>query len=200
MSLPNPNMDFEAFDTLPASQLDDLVENIEALADGSGLADNSVVSSKLSSGVCVQMVSSLVSAVATGTTTMPFDDTIPQSNEGDQYMSVTITPKSATNQLVILVNCGIVSHSASGVFYSGALFQDATANALAANGTFGSIANALVPLNVNHEMVAGTTAATTFKVRVGGNAAGTTTFNGTGAARRYGGITISSIIVLEFKA
>lgn len=33
--LPNPAMDFTAFDTLPAASLDDLVENIEALEDGS---------------------------------------------------------------------------------------------------------------------------------------------------------------------
>jgi hypothetical protein len=32
MQLPNPGMDFTPFDTLPAASLDDLVENIEALA------------------------------------------------------------------------------------------------------------------------------------------------------------------------
>lgn len=36
--LPNPGMDFTAFDTLPAASLDDLVENIESLADGSGIS------------------------------------------------------------------------------------------------------------------------------------------------------------------
>ncbi len=35
MSLPNPNQDFSAFDVLTASSLDDMVENIEALQDGS---------------------------------------------------------------------------------------------------------------------------------------------------------------------
>lgn len=34
MGLPNPGMDFTAFDTLPAASLDELVENIEALQDG----------------------------------------------------------------------------------------------------------------------------------------------------------------------
>jgi hypothetical protein len=38
MGLPNPGMDFTAFDTLPAASLDDLVENIEALANGSGFS------------------------------------------------------------------------------------------------------------------------------------------------------------------
>lgn len=51
MSLPNPSMDFSAFDTLPAASLDDLVENIEALADGSGLDDGAVTNAKLATGV-----------------------------------------------------------------------------------------------------------------------------------------------------
>lgn len=37
MPLPNPGMTFTPFDPLPASELNDIVENIEALADGSGL-------------------------------------------------------------------------------------------------------------------------------------------------------------------
>lgn len=50
MALPNPAMDFTAFDTLPAASLDDIVENIEALADGSGLDDDSVSASKIDFG------------------------------------------------------------------------------------------------------------------------------------------------------
>lgn len=48
MPLPNPGMSFTPFDPLPASDLTDLVENIEALADGSGLADGAVTGAKLS--------------------------------------------------------------------------------------------------------------------------------------------------------
>lgn len=57
MALPNPDMDFTPFDTLPASTLDDIIENVESLADGTGftagaipstaLADNSVTPAKL---------------------------------------------------------------------------------------------------------------------------------------------------------
>lgn len=50
MSLPNPGMDFTPFDTLPAASLDDIVENIEALADGSGLDDGSIVPANLIAG------------------------------------------------------------------------------------------------------------------------------------------------------
>lgn len=47
MSLPNEDMSFTPFDQLPASDLNDLVENIEALSDGSGLADGAVKADKL---------------------------------------------------------------------------------------------------------------------------------------------------------
>lgn len=47
MSLPNPGMSFDPFDTLPASAMNDIVENIEALADGSGLNDDAIEFSKL---------------------------------------------------------------------------------------------------------------------------------------------------------
>lgn len=36
MPLPNPSMDFEPFEILPAEELDKLVENIESLAAGTG--------------------------------------------------------------------------------------------------------------------------------------------------------------------
>lgn len=39
MPLPNTGMSFTPFDPLPASELNDLVENIEALADGTGPDD-----------------------------------------------------------------------------------------------------------------------------------------------------------------
>lgn len=50
MSLPNPSMDFTAFDVLTADQLDDMVENVEALAAGTGLNNSVVTASKLATG------------------------------------------------------------------------------------------------------------------------------------------------------
>ena len=48
MPLPNPGMDFTAFDTLPAAELDKLVENIEALADGSAFDASDLATTTLS--------------------------------------------------------------------------------------------------------------------------------------------------------
>lgn len=46
-NLPNPGMDFTPFDILTAEEMDDLVENIESLADGSGIGDKAVTADKI---------------------------------------------------------------------------------------------------------------------------------------------------------
>jgi hypothetical protein len=143
-----------------------------------------------------QVVSTITGAVATGTTVIPFDDTIPQNTEGDQYMTLAITPKSATSKLVInVVWCG--SHNGGATTLIVALFQDSTANALAVTDNTIGNTNYLTTIPLNYTMTSGTTSATTFKVRVGGNAAGTTTFNGQNGARSFGGVMASSIVITE---
>ncbi len=150
-------------------------------------------------GSTVQMVYNSDSAVATGTTTIPGDDTIPQNTEGTQFMSQAITPLSATNILVI--ECDVqVSGSASGLDIIGALFQGTTANALAARQIWTDVAGRMVGLTLKYVMVAGTTSATTFKLRIGGSSASTITFNGATGARKFGAIPKSSMTITEYKA
>lgn len=149
------------------------------------------------SGHCVQMAKTTTSAVATGTTVIPYDDTIPQNTEGDQYLSLTYTPKSASNRLVIesVVNLSNSNGTITGI---SALFQDSTADALAANCFFMLTATAQIQIKVVHEMAAGTTSPTTFKIRAGFSGAGTTTLNGQSGARRFGGTSYSYLIVREY--
>ena len=144
----------------------------------------------------VQIVNSQTGAVATVSTLMINDDSIPQNTEGDQYMTLAITPTSATNALVInvLINCA----ANSGTTLIGALFQDTTANALAAGWTRMFSGDEPEHINITYYMLAGTTSETTFKVRAGGTT-GTFTFNGTGAARKLGGILMSSITIMEIE-
>lgn len=156
-----------------------------------------ISSAQVAAGVPVQMVSTNYSAVATGTTLLPYDDTIPQNTEGTEFMSQAITPKSATNTLIIEATI-FLSNSATNSM-TAALFQDSTANALAASSTYMFTATGAICLKLRHTMTAGTTSSTTFKVRAGGDAAGTITFNGSGGARRFGGITLSNIKVTEVK-
>jgi len=143
----------------------------------------------------VQIVNVQTEAVATGTTTIPNDDTIPQNNEGDQYMSLAITPNSATNILTILVTI-LFSSSAAGNQRTAALFQDTTANALAAGAALLS-ADWNDYLSFSYRMVSGTTSATTFKLRAGGGDPGTTTFNGRVGGRLFGTTIKSTMTITE---
>lgn len=170
----------------------------DSKVNGSYITDSTVGNTQLALGVSVQTVYTISSAVATGTTTIPNDDTIPQNTEGTEFMTLAITPKSTTNILVIEVTA-MLSHSAA-VGVIGAIFQDSTASALAADPVRNTAAGEGNTLTVRHVMVAGTTSATTFKFRAGGDGAGTLTFNGDGGARKFGAITKSSIKITEYKA
>ena len=139
-----------------------------------------------------------VSTVDTGTTLIAFTDAIPQNTHGDEYMTQAITPTNASNKLIIEV-LWFGSSSASGQM-TVALFQDSTADALAVVSADVRTGSATVAIPLIYEMSAGTTSSTTFKVRAGQNNAGTTTFNGAGGTRLYGGKAMSSIKVTEIQA
>lgn len=148
-------------------------------------------------GTCVQIATTTASAVSTGTTLIPFDDSIPQNTEGDQYMTLAITPRSATNVLLI-ESTVFMSNSLASNNLTAALFQDSTANALSASSQTQSVALTPVCIKVSYPMVAGTTSSTTFKIRAGGSGAGTTTFNGSNSARIFNTMAKSNIVIREY--
>jgi hypothetical protein len=164
------------------------------------ITDSAVTYAKVAVGMPVQVVSTNYSAVATGTTVIPTDDTIPQITEGTEFMTQAITPKSATNRLSIEVSIVLSNSAAAAADLIAALFQDATANAIAATVQTFPTSIYIQNLKLTHDMLAATTSSTTFRVRGGCNSAGTTTFNGQSSVRRFGGITISNIKVTEYKA
>lgn len=163
------------------------------------LLDGEITAAKFATGVggkVVQVAHVLSGASATGTTTHPIDDTIPQNTEGDEYLTLAITPTNASNKLLIEVSIHN-SHSATVSLNSASLFQDSTANALATNGYTSEAANRDNIIVITHYMTAGTTSATTFKVRMGGHVSGTTSMNGSGATRKWGGVCASTITITE---
>ena len=159
--------------------------------DGSGLTGT---------GKILQVVNFQTGAVATGTTLTPNDDTIPQNTEGTEFMTLAITPTSASSKLKIDVATFICGSDT--IRLTTALFQDSTANALAAVMSTPGFANigGSGPSGFTHYMTAGTTSATTFKVRIGGNSSVTVTLNGQSGARRFGGVASSSITITEVAA
>ena len=146
------------------------------------------------SGTLKQFVSTQTGSVATGTTLIPDDDTIPQNTEGDEYMTLAITPQSTSNKLVIEVTVTGGPNTAERIAV--ALFQDSTANALAAEQHYQGSSETFCT-TFTHVMTAGTTSSTTFKVRIGRALSGTYTFNGYGSARRLGGVIASGIRIWE---
>lgn len=145
-----------------------------------------------------QIQSTQTGAVATGTTIIPQDDTIPQITEGDEYMTASITPTASTSTLEVEVSIMVTSSVLTWV--TAALFRDSTANALAAAMVYGVTTTTGGFITFKHRVVAGSTSATTFRVRAGGSAAGTTTFNGVSGGRQLGGVMASSITVTEVLA
>lgn len=149
-------------------------------------------------GGLVQRVHAHTGAVATGTTTLLHDDSVPQNTEGDEYMTLAITPTNASNVLFIEAQA-VVSSTAGTTEMCMALFQDTTAGALSAVGQLQDLATYEKILTLRHKMAAGTTSATTFKIRIGCNT-GTNTLNGQSGARRYGGVNNSYITITEISA
>lgn len=147
----------------------------------------------------VQVVNTQTGAMATGTTAIPGDNTKPQITEGDQYMTLEITPTSATNKLLVDV-VWIGTNTNAGVYLIVALFQDSTADALACGLARPGAGGYVETIHFTHYMTAGTTSATTFKVRAGGDTGATTTFNGSAGTALYNGTLASSITITEIAA
>ena len=149
-------------------------------------------------GDIVQRAGNEITATSSGTTTIPFDDTIPQNTEGDQYFSQAITPDSAANLLEIK-NQALWSTTADAVVTI-ALFQDSVANAIDVTSDFPNTTDPMLPLYFTHIMLAATASQTTFKIRAGTSSASTLRLNGRSGARVYGGAVRSRLMVREIMA
>ena len=137
------------------------------------------------------------SALASGTTTLPCDDTIPQITEGDEYLSLAFTPTNVNSTLEIDVTMAASNGGAGQTAI--ALFQVGTAGALAAVINYASTADSLYTTTFKHSMTAGTTSSLTFKVRAGNNGGAITyRMNGTSGGRLLGGVSSSRITIKEY--
>jgi len=156
-----------------------------------------IATTKLGAGAVVQVVNFTTGTKATGTTQFVLDNTIPQNTEGSEFMTLAITPTNASNKLLIQMQHTFAVTNA--FENTAALFQDSTANALASMNQMRTGTNAMDTTFWSHYMAAGTTSETTFKLRFGGNGAGTWTFNGQSNTARLGGTISSSITITEIQ-
>lgn len=148
-------------------------------------------------GDIVQSITKLDGAVATGTTTIPNDDTIPQITEGTEFISVSISPQSVANAFEIEARM-IHSVNANVFRVIIALFRDAIANALQANMSYDPVDNTVgTNKALRHIEIGNASGTITYRVRSGGATASTVTFNGEAGARKFGGVNNSWLVVKE---
>lgn len=160
-----------------------------------GSAKMPAVDGSALTGMLRQCVTTTNNSTASGTGVIPYDNSIPQSGEGDELMTRTITPRSASSTLKVDVTI-FGTYSATGQV-SMALFKDAETSARSAIAEY-YVTGKAQGITLTYTMVAGSTSSMTFRVRVGGDGASGFLFNGDGGGTRlFGGVAGSQITVTE---
>jgi hypothetical protein len=145
-------------------------------------------------GVVVGSVLGTYTANTALTATIPPDDTPPQSNEGTQIISVTITPKSATNKLRARFSGQYTLAAQNNTI--AAIFKGTTlVTAVMATSSSGFF----TPINFEGEIVAGAVTAQTFTVRIGPTGAASLFLNGNQNTRYLGGASAATLVVEEIQ-
>jgi len=126
---------------------------------------------------------------------LPFDDSIPQSGEGEEVLSLTVTPTNAAS----LLNVRVVVHLGGSVGdnQSAALFVEGTAAALAAASTNLVNSGTVQTIAFEREISASSTTQRVYKVRAGSAVAANGKLNGDNSTRIFGGVMTSTLTVTE---
>ena len=179
-----------------AELIDGAVDNSHMAAMAASKLTGTVATARMPAGTVLQVVYAQDLTVKTTTDVIAHDDSIPQNDEGVEVVSLAITPTSSSSKLVFTATGNCASSEALNQYII-ALFQDSTANALACVSCRGQNQNNNEQtLTLNYYMTAGTTSATTFKVRLG-TGGGTLTTNGKGGGRFFGGVQTTSLTIME---
>lgn len=169
-------------------------DDLLIIEDVSAGATKKITRQDFLKGAVVQEVLQSFNDINTGTTTIPLDNTIPQSGEGTEFMTLAFTPRFADSTIIVeVVFYGSLSTADDLI---AAIFKDSDTDALTAGSEDG---NANTPRCIKLGFTEAASAATerTYKVRAGGGAASTVSFNGASAARLFGDIPKSYIKITE---
>lgn len=134
-------------------------------------------------------------AVTSGTTQIPYDNTPPQSTEGTQLWTTTITPKTTSSTMLIDFNC-LVDTSATLITRNIviALFRGTTLIAFQAPV---AIAGTSTSVSIKCVDAPASVSAQTYSCRIGISASGNTWFVGRTNAQTLGGTNPSAWTILE---
>ena len=164
------------------------------------IADAAVTAPKLQNGVTLQTVYAQTTALTEISGIIPIDNTKPQNTEGDEVLTATITPSSATSKVLIQAAItGTLGNVAGTVIL--ALFRDSETNALATTLTTGGASFSMIVPFVYQDSP-GTTSAVTYKIRLGypGSGAGLYVNRYTLGTAVFNGTMTSSMTLTEIKA
>jgi len=134
---------------------------------------------------------------ASGTTTIPFDNTTPQNTEGTEFMTTNFVPIKAFSKIEIDCNM-FVAISVGNVANLNALFKSGNANALTVGFCLSSVADGGQQTTLKYVDTLSSTSAVDYSVRCGGSGASTTYFNGISSGARFNGAFYSSITIKEY--
>jgi len=168
------------------------INNAAVTADKLGAG--AVTAVKLGAGIVTRAYAENT-ATQLATTLMVLDDTIPQKTEGDEILTVAITRLSASSRLRIRAQCPFSVNGAIATILG--LFQDTTANAVAAVVTAVQADNQINQLTLEHEMASGGTGSTTFKLRLGPVSSANVRTNALSSGRQLGGVMKTTLTVEE---
>ena len=164
---------------------------------GAGAPPTFATASAASKGP-LQRKSQILVSTATGTTTVPSDDTKPQISEGVEFFTLACTAAASTNILTFDIDVNI-SSTVNGADMFISIYKGSTADPIASTMFESDVADFGYKASFHFEQVAADTSANTYTVRIGGHS-GTTGINNiqSGAARRGGGAVTSSFIIEEY--
>tara|TARA_R110002020_G_scaffold473622_1_gene703180 strand:+ start:375 stop:908 length:534 start_codon:yes stop_codon:yes gene_type:complete len=167
------------------------------------LLDGEITAAKFATGVggkVVQVVNTISASMSTGTTALPADTSIPQITEGDEYLTRAITPTNSSNLLYIVVNAMLSNNSEENIVMALFNTDKHSTNAQATAPSYEASNTSPNMLTLAYYVAAGTTSATTWRMRAGGHGGGTTTFNGSNGTASYSTAGLSTMTIWEISA
>lgn len=136
--------------------------------DASGtLALETATTSHLAGNVYLHPPATSSTSDTNSTSAIPIDNTIPQNTEGEEYLTITVTPKHASSTLVIEFVGWVDADGTAAVTL--ACFVDSTANALSAMTVVVDALNRGRSATLKFSTSAGSTSSRTYKIRYGPN-------------------------------
>jgi hypothetical protein len=132
---------------------------------------------------------------------IPLDNTIPQNTEGVEILTRAITPAATANKVLVQGSINLAVDGSGNRNGTLALFKNSDANAIWA-GFFNLPYSGFTVANFSFLDSPATTSATTYKLRIGLDAAvsgGSFYINRWSGGSLYGGVAVSSLICKEIK-